>query len=183
MPPTWSPLTSLPPNPWPESPAPKSSPPKFLNHDDLGAVIRLAPLIAIDFVISNARDEVLLGLRTNEPAKDWYFVPGGMVLKNERLADAFSRLLKTETNYAVRMHDARLIGAFEHFYKNNRFGNSDYGKHYVVLGYELKLRAGAASKPDDQHSELRWWPLAELGFGAGAQKHQGLFRALKVRPR
>jgi colanic acid biosynthesis protein WcaH len=158
---TRSPLTSLPPNPWPESSAPEPSTAKFLNHDDLGTVIRLAPLVAIDFVIRNASDEVLLGLRNNEPAKDWYFVPGGMVLKNERLADAFSRLLKTETNYAVRIDDARLIGAFEHFYKNNRFGNSDYGTHYVVLGYELKV-PDAKPKPDDQHSELRWWPLAEL---------------------
>jgi colanic acid biosynthesis protein WcaH len=133
-----------------------------LNLDDLGTVIRLAPLIAIDFVIRNGRDEVLLGLRNNEPAKDWYFVPGGMVLKNERLADAFSRLLKTETSYTVRMDDARLIGAFEHFYKNNRFGNSDYGTHYVVLGYELKVPDAAEPEPDDQHSELCWWPLDEL---------------------
>ena len=41
-----------------------------MNHNDLGTVIRLAPLIAIDFVIRNARDDVLLGLRNNEPAKD-----------------------------------------------------------------------------------------------------------------
>ena len=163
MPPTTSsPFTSLPANPWPESSAPKLSPPRFLNHEDLGTVIRLAPLIAIDFVIRNARGEVLLGLRNNEPAKDWYFVPGGMVLKNERLAEAFTRLLKTETNYMRRIEDAQLLGAFEHFYKNNRFGNSDYGTHYVVLGYELGMPDAAEPKPDDQHSELRWWPLAEL---------------------
>ena len=155
-------LTSLPPNPWPESSAPKLPPPRFLNHDDLGTVIRLAPLIAIDFIIRNARDEVLLGLRNNEPAKDWYFVPGGMVLKNERLTDAFARLLKTETSYTLRIDEARLLGAFEHFYGNNRFGNSDYGTHYVVLGYELGVPDAAEPKPDDQHSELRFWPLADL---------------------
>ena len=138
------------------------SPLRLLSHDDLSTVVRLAPLVAIDFVIRNERDDVLLGLRNNEPAKDWYFVPGGMVLKNERLADAFSRLLKTETNYTVRIDDSRLLGAFEHFYKNNRFGNSDYGTHYVVLGYELKMPDAAGPKPDYQHSELRWWPLAEL---------------------
>jgi colanic acid biosynthesis protein WcaH len=159
---TPSPLTSPPPDPRPASSAPKLSPSRFLNHDDLGTVIRLAPLIAIDFVIRNARDEVLLGLRNNEPAKDRYFVPGGMVLKDERLADAFSRLLKTETNYTLRIDDARLLGAFEHFYKNNRFGNSDYGTHYVVLGYELGVPDAAEPRPDDQHSELRWWPLTEL---------------------
>jgi colanic acid biosynthesis protein WcaH len=163
MPPTTSSLlTSLPPNPWPESSSPKLPPPRFLNHDDLGTVIRLAPLIAIDFIIRNARDEILLGLRNNEPAKDWYFVPGGMVLKNERLADAFARLLKTETSYTLRIDEARLLGAFEHFYKNNRFGNSDYSTHYVVLGYELGVPDAAEPKPDDQHSELRFWPLADL---------------------
>jgi colanic acid biosynthesis protein WcaH len=101
-------------------------------------------------------------LRNNEPAEDWYFVPGSMVLKNELLADAFSRLLKTETNYKVRMDDARLIGAFEHFYKNNRFGNSDYGTHYVVLGYELKVPDAAEPEPAINTENLRWWPLDEL---------------------
>jgi len=133
-----------------------------LSHADLGTVIRLAPLVAIDFIIRNARDEVLLGLRNNEPARDRYFVPGGMILKNERLADAFSRLLKTETNYATGIDDARFLGAFEHFYKNNRFGAPDYGTHYVVLAYELKVMGTAEPKADDQHSELRWWPLSEL---------------------
>jgi GDP-mannose mannosyl hydrolase len=85
-----------------------------------------------------------------------------MVLKNERLADAFARLLKTETSYTLRIDEARLLGAFEHFYKNNRFGNSDYSTHYVVLGYELGAPDAAEPKPDDQHSELRFWPLAEL---------------------
>jgi colanic acid biosynthesis protein WcaH len=125
-------------------------------------VIRLAPLIAIDLVIRNARGEFLLGLRNNEPAKGWNFVPGGMILKNEPLADAFSRLLKTETNHAASIDDARFFGVFEHFYENNRFGTPDYGTHYVVLGYELKVGGTAAPKADDQHSELRWWPQSEL---------------------
>jgi len=137
----------------------KVSPPRFLSSADLGTVIRLAPLIAIDFV---ARDEVLLGLRNNEPARNWYFIPGGMILKNERLADAFSRLLKTETNYATSIDDARFLGAFEHFYKNNRFGAPDYDTHYVVLGFEFKVSGTAEPKADDQHGELRWWPLDEL---------------------
>jgi colanic acid biosynthesis protein WcaH len=94
--------------------------PRFLSRAELDTVIRLAPLISIDLVIRNARDEALLGLRTNEPAKGCYFVPGGMILKNERLADAFARLVKTETDHAASLDDARLIGVFEHFYDNNR---------------------------------------------------------------
>ena len=135
---------------------------RFLNHAELDTVIRLAPLIAIDLIIRNTGDEVLLGLRKNEPAKGCYFVPGGMILKNERLAAAFARLAEDETGQAARLDDARLIGVFEHFYDTNRSGNDGYGTHYVVLGYELRWPSAAVPRPDDQHGELRWWPVAEL---------------------
>jgi GDP-mannose mannosyl hydrolase len=134
----------------------------FLSHAELDTVIRLAPLIAIDLIIRNARDEVLLGLRKNEPAKDRYFVPGGMILKDEPLAEAFARLMKNETDHAASLDDARLIGVFEHFYKTNRSGNAGYGTHYVVIGYQYRWPAAVMPQPDDQHSELRWWPVAEL---------------------
>ena len=52
-----------------------------LNHDDLAEVIRLAPLVAIDLIIENDYGQVLLGLRTNEPAKGYWFVPGGRIQK------------------------------------------------------------------------------------------------------
>lgn len=126
------------------------------------SVVRLAPLVAIDLVIRNTRDEALLGLRNNEPAKGYYFVPGGMILKGEDLASAFARIVKNETGFSAGLEDARLLGAFEHFWDNNRFGEPDYGTHCVVLGYELKLADAAAPKMDAQHSELRWWEQSEL---------------------
>jgi colanic acid biosynthesis protein WcaH len=145
-------LLNLPPNP----------PPRFLSEADLRQVVRLSPLAAIDLVIRNARNEILLGLRSHESAKGFYFVPGGMILKNERLSDALARLLKNETNFAASIDDARLLGAYEHFYAANRFGDAGFGTHYVVLAYELKLDNCAALKADAQHSELGWWTEPEL---------------------
>ena len=151
---------------------------RFLSHSEVDTVIRLAPLIAIDLIIRSARDEVLLGLRKNEPAKGCYFVPGGMILKNERLADAFARLAKTETDHAASFGDARLIGVFEHFYDNNRSGNGGYGTHYVVLGYEFGWPGTAEPRPDDQHSELRWWSVADLIASDRVHEHaKAYFRA------
>jgi colanic acid biosynthesis protein WcaH len=137
-------------------------PPNFLSHSDLDSVIRLAPLVAIDLIIRNGRGEVLLGLRNNEPAKGFYFVPGGMVVKNELLADAFARILKNETGWTAELKTARPLGVFEHFYDNNRSGKAGYGTHYVVLGYALDWTADGAPKADEQHADLRWWPVAEL---------------------
>ena len=76
-------------------------PTKFLSHADLATAVRLTPLVAIDRIIRNGRDEVLLGLRNNEPAKGCYFVSGGIVLKNGRLAEAFTRLVKSETDHTL----------------------------------------------------------------------------------
>jgi colanic acid biosynthesis protein WcaH len=136
--------------------------PTPLSPADFHTVVRLAPLISIDLIIRNPQREILLGLRANEPAKGFYFVPGGVVLKHERLRDAFMRILKRETNCDARMEDARLLGAFEHFYEANSFGDATFGTHYVVLGYEIALDEVSALKSDAQHSDLRWWSEPDL---------------------
>jgi colanic acid biosynthesis protein WcaH len=136
--------------------------PALLSPADFHTVVRLAPLIAIDFIIRNPRGDVLLGLRNNEPAKGTYFVPGGIILKNERMADAFARILKRETNFDARLGEARLLGAYEHFYDANRFGDPAFGTHYVTLGYELAIADTARLQADVQHGELRWWAPADL---------------------
>jgi colanic acid biosynthesis protein WcaH len=140
----------------------REPPPALLRHADLRKVVRLAPLIAIDLIVRNPRGQVLLGLRNNAPAKGFYFVPGGMILKNERLRQAFTRLAKNEINRKAELDDARFLGIYEHFYADNRFGEPGYGSHYVVLGYELRLDDASGLKTDAQHSELRWWSKAEL---------------------
>jgi colanic acid biosynthesis protein WcaH len=98
----------------------------LLNPDDFRSVVRLAPLVSIDLIIRNARGEVLLGLRNNEPAKGLYFVPGGIIRKQERLHEAFARIPKEETNYDASFEDARLLGVYEHFYDANSFGDENF---------------------------------------------------------
>ena len=71
--------------------------PRFLNKDEFAQVVRNTPLVAIDLIIRDPDQCVLVGLRTNEPAKGKWFVPGGAVRKDERLADAFVRIVKAET--------------------------------------------------------------------------------------
>jgi colanic acid biosynthesis protein WcaH len=137
-------------------------PPAPLSLEDLRSVIRLAPLVSIDLVIRNRDGAILLGLRNNEPAKDTFFVPGGMIRKDERLAAAFARILRHETNFTAPFESARLLGAYEHFYANNRFADGDYGTHYVVLGYELRLDDTSGLTGDDQHGAFRWWDERDL---------------------
>lgn len=134
----------------------------MLSREDFAQVVRLTPLVSIDLVIRDPEGSALVGLRTNEPAKGTYFVPGGVIRKNETLSQAFMRILDAETGLDLPMSTARPLGAFQHFYDNNRFGDPGYGTHYVVLGYELKLSHRLEVRLDDQHAAVRWMTPAEI---------------------
>src|SRR5262249_60375000 len=113
--------------------------PRLLNKDEFARVVRNAPLVAIDLIVRDPERRVLVGLRTNEPAKGKWFVPGGVVRKYERLADAFARIVKAEVGLKASINDARFVGVYEHLYDNNVFGEEKFGTHYVVLAHQLDL--------------------------------------------
>jgi colanic acid biosynthesis protein WcaH len=136
---------------------------RFVPDAEFAIIIRNTPLVSIDVIIVRTADgHVLTGLRTNEPAKGTYFVPGGVIRKNERVAEAFRRITSSELGVAIDISAATFLGVFEHFYETNRYGNSEYGTHYVVLGYEIKIGPDLQLKADDQHSELCWMSPSEI---------------------
>ena len=129
---------------------------------DFAVVVRCTPLISIDLLIRDAQRRTLVGLRVNEPAKGTYFVPGGVIRKNERIHDAFVRILKAETGLSANFSDAEFRGVYEHIYGTNRFGDAAYGTHYVVLAYALAFASEPEVRPDNQHRTFRWMSAAEL---------------------
>jgi colanic acid biosynthesis protein WcaH len=131
-------------------------------NEEFARVIRHAPLVSLDLIIKDPDNRVLVGLRSNEPARGYFFIPGGIVRKNEAIADAFRRILHTEIGYCASITDAEFRGVFEHRYETNRFHDPSYGTHYIVLAYELKLAHKPTVVPDLQHTELQWLSVAEL---------------------
>jgi colanic acid biosynthesis protein WcaH len=134
----------------------------LLNPDDFHSVVRLAPLVSIDLIIRNARGEVLLGLRNNEPRRDCFSCPAasyGSKSASMRPLRGYSR----ERPITTRRLRTRGSSAFmRHFYDANSFGDENFGTHYVVLAHELKLADASALKSDAQHSEMRWWDERDL---------------------
>jgi colanic acid biosynthesis protein WcaH len=134
----------------------------FLSQPDFNTVVRLAPLVSIDLIVRDPDDRVFLGLRNNEPAKDHFFVPGGIILKNETLADAFARIVKREINYSGAIGEATLLGIYDHFYDTNAAGEPGYGTRYVVLAHEIRPRDLSRLSVDSQHREFGWWTEAQI---------------------
>ncbi|HBR3966092.1 TPA: NUDIX domain-containing protein, partial [Klebsiella pneumoniae] len=73
----------------------------MLTDEEFINIIKLTPLISIDFIVKNKRNEILLGKRVNSPARGYYFVPGGRILKDETINDAFLRLSLTELGISI----------------------------------------------------------------------------------
>ena len=134
----------------------------WMQPEEFREVVRLTPLVSIDLILRDPDGKVLVGLRTNEPARGVWFVPGGRIEKDEKLADAFVRILEVETGLALPLDQSRLLGVFEHFYDTNRFHAPGLGTHYVVIGRELMLDHRPDIRTDDQHSSVRWMSPAEI---------------------
>ncbi|WP_288390595.1 GDP-mannose mannosyl hydrolase [uncultured Acinetobacter sp.] len=125
-------------------------------------VIQSTPLISIDLVVRNEKNEVLLGKRLNAPAKGFWFVPGGRVQKDETLDSAFIRLLREEldSEFEIAREQANFLGVFEHFYEDN-FYEEDFTTHYIVMGYEIKISQSLIEKLS-QHSDFKWINTSEM---------------------
>lgn len=46
-----------------------------LSTEEFKQVVSLTPLVAIDLLVRNAHDELLVGKRVNPPAQGFWFVP------------------------------------------------------------------------------------------------------------
>jgi colanic acid biosynthesis protein WcaH len=123
-------------------------------------VVNATPLVSIDLAIRNDLHQVLLGKRSNRPAEGFWFVPGGRIRKNERVAEALLRISTAEIGVAIK--EAALLGVFDHIYDDNFAGEPGINTHYVVIAFEHRLPQNCHVSPDAQHSELRWWDVPSL---------------------
>jgi colanic acid biosynthesis protein WcaH len=128
-----------------------------LPDEEFAQLVRMTPLVSLDFIVRDGAGRVLLGRRNFEPAKGSYFVPGGRILKDEPIRDAFSRLLRHELGLdGVSIDAANFAGVYEHFHPSSRYGPDGSTTHYVVLAYALNVAPSSRITPDDQHSSLEW---------------------------
>ena len=130
-----------------------------LSSTDFKAIVKSTPLISIDLIIRNSEGSVLLGKRTNRPAKGFWFVPGGRILKNESFDLAYKRLIREEL--CLDVVSSKFKGIYQHFYEDN-FSEDDFTTHYLVLAYEIKFDGDLTLLPFEQHSSYEWFSEKRL---------------------
>lgn len=137
----------------------------MLNAQTFLNVVANTPLVSIDFILQRG-EEVLLGLRNNRPAQNFWFVPGGRILKNETIQQAIKRIADKEFGIAKMIENGQLnvtfYGTFEHFYEDC-FAGEVASTHYVVLAHKIELPNNFAMPAvDEQHAEFKWWSINEM---------------------
>jgi len=141
--------------------------------EHLVELVRGLPLVSVDLVLVRGGTEILLGLRTNRPAQGSWFVPGGRILKDEPRADALKRVAARELGIAdVAGLKPQLLGVFEHFYPDCFAGDIGVSTHYVVIAHRIDVPLGfEVPGCDNQHAELRWWPIAEAAANTDVHRY------------
>ena len=134
----------------------------MLSQDDYLKAIDLRPLVSIDLILQNSEGQILLGLRKNNPAQGSWFVPGGVIYKNEKQAEALARISNRELGFIIANDDTELLGVYEHFYDTNFAEAPNITTHYVVIGRSFQLPTSQEISMDDQHEALEWWDIDAL---------------------
>jgi colanic acid biosynthesis protein WcaH len=147
----------------------KSATPVRLTREQFLEVVARAPLVAIDLVIRDQNNRILLGYRVNEPARNKWFVPGGRIYKGESLEAAFERICENEIEERHAISEARFVGNFTHKYDTNTFLAPDITTHYIVLAYELRLTDSLKPTRMDQHTDFRWFAHQEVDPDLGGR--------------
>ncbi len=104
---------------------------------------------SVDLII-RTEEGILLGKRNNRPAKGYWFVPGSMVRKGERLEEAVHRTAEEELSAEANI--VSQLGTYDHIYPDSDIGEN-ISKHYVATGFVVKLE-NSKLDPDSQHSEI-----------------------------
>lgn len=112
-------------------------------------IVQHVPIVSVDLVVRQD-DGIVLGKRTNPPAKDEWFVPGGRVYKHERFSDAVCRVARTELGVDVSIRDR--LGTYEHFYDQSEMPSVG-GKHYVSTAFVVDP-ASESFESDNQHGTI-----------------------------
>ena len=128
----------------------------FLDEITWRKCVTSLPICAIDLIFVQNNSRVLMGKRTNEPAKNTYFVPGGRIFKNESIKEAFERISLSETKQTFDFINSKFLGCFEHFYDNSKWLNYDISTHYIVLAYQININNVVKFDLSSQHNSYLW---------------------------
>jgi colanic acid biosynthesis protein WcaH len=117
-------------------------------------IMESIPIVCIDVIIMNEKNEYLLVKRKNNPLKNKFWMVGGRLYKNEMLADGIKR--KVNEEIGVKKCSIKYVGFFEEFFnKTEQNINSNF--HAISFVYKALINSKTKIKIDNQSIEYKWF--------------------------
>lgn len=113
------------------------------------------PIPCVDLLIRDDADRVLLVHRTNEPARDEWWFPGGRIHFFEERRAAVSRKLHEETGLTAT--GVRECGTYDLFFVID----SDTRRHSITTLYDVRVASSDRLRLDEQSAAARWMTRTE----------------------
>ena len=113
------------------------------------------PVVGVGAVII-CNGKILLEKRKNEPGKDRWSIPGGLVELGESAEATAIREVREETSLEVE--DPTLIDVVDSVTRDE---NGDIKYHFVIVDYFVKLKGGVPKASSDA-AELKWVQLSDV---------------------
>ena len=106
------------------------------------------------FVLDDDGSRILLARRAYEPDAGKWDVPGGFLEEGEDPVAGLRRELREEAGIEIDLRD--FVGVF-----TDTYGDPPDVRHVLNLVWEARIAEGEPT-PNDDVSELRWFPRGEL---------------------
>jgi len=136
----------------------------ILEEDLWKIIVGNMPISAKDLLFYSDKKGLLMGKRINNPAKDYYFVPGGRVFKNENRDDAIKRISNHEVGLILNSNNYTSIGTYDHFYPDSIWENTKVTTHYIVEAILILIGDEELNfNIRNQHSDLIWINESNIG--------------------
>jgi len=115
-------------------------------------ILNNMPLFCVDIVV-HSNGKVLLVKRKEKPAQDEWWVPGGRLLKGEKLTDAVKRKINEEVGLKIVSNSIEHVGMQEFFSKDGIYDNLDF--HAVAAIYKVEVCEEDVNL-DETSSKYKW---------------------------
>ena len=136
--------------------------PQRLPEQEFLETFRNVPRLAVNLIVTDSQDRILLTRRNIPPYQGSWHIPGSFLLKGEPIADAQRRIAKDELGLELdEQTNISLLGAFDDL-------DGDPRGHVVDLAYGLKMDDTSGIKPTKETLEVKFFDKdklpSEIGF-------------------
>lgn len=141
----------------------------YIPEDVFNKITRYAPIPSVDIVIMKD-GEVMLTRRTIAPHKGFWHLPGSIVKRNEKMADAVLRCAEKELGIKVQV--VRFVNYYELFTGIRHYISHLFVAKYLSGDIKLDFQGSALRLADPKSLPQRTVPSHKL-MVSDAQKYLG----------